>query len=339
MTSSVLVTGCAGFIGFHTAKKLLDQGKIVAGIDNLNSYYDVNLKKSRLSILESYENFTFGKINFSDKDGMELFWLDQEKNNKPILEVIHLGAQAGVRYSLKDPFTYIESNVSGFMVILELCRHQKNFKHICYASSSSIYGANEKQPFKEDDTVNKPMSLYAATKLANEHMAQSYYHLYHIPCTGLRFFTVYGPWGRPDMAAFLFAHGIMKKEPIDVYNFGEMNRDFTYIDDIVSGVLGSLEKSKSLIVKKQDGKKELPLHRVYNLSNSKTEKLIDFIECIEECLGQTAIKNLMPIQPGDVPETYADISLAKSEIGYDPKTSMKDGMTILMKWFKEHYYS
>jgi UDP-glucuronate 4-epimerase len=336
--ASILVTGCAGFIGFHTAKKLLSEGKKVVGIDNLNPYYDVTLKKKRLAQLQAFDQFSFGKIDFSDHASMHAFWQKHQDEGAPILQVIHLGAQAGVRYSLKDPFAYIESNIQGFMVILELCRYQNGFKHLVYASTSSVYGANDKQPFQEEDFAELPMSLYAATKRANEHMAQSYYHLYSMPCTGLRFFTVYGPWGRPDMAAFLFGHGIMKREPIDVFNFGKMTRDFTYIDDIVQGILGALDHSKSLGVKKEGHKDALLRHRVYNLSNNKTETLMDFIQCIEEALGQSAIKNLMPLQPGDVPETFADITRAQKELGYQPSTSMKEGIHHLMSWFKEYYY-
>lgn len=332
MTCSYLVTGAAGFIGFHTCLKLLSKGLRVIGLDSLNAYYDPTLKDDRLKILQSFESFHFVKGDFSDPTFVKDLFQTQEKNQTPILNVIHLGAQAGVRYSLLEPFPYITSNINGFLSILEACRYQQGFKHLVYASTSSVYGQNKESPFTEDQRTDHPMSLYAATKKANEMMAQSYHHLYDLPVTGFRFFTVYGPWGRPDMSAFKFAHAIMKDEPIDVYNFGEMERDFTYVDDIVEGILKGLENSRRLTKGKELS------HPIYNLGNNKGEKLLDFISLIESCLGKTAKKNMLPLQPGDVPATTAGIDQAKQDFGYEPKTSIQEGLPILLKWFKGYYY-
>lgn len=332
MSYSYLVTGCAGFIGFHTVQQLLSQGKRVVGIDCMNAYYDPNLKESRLNILKENKNFHFHQIDFSEYAHVKGVFDAHQEQGFPLLKVIHLGAQAGVRYSLLEPFPYITSNINGFLSILEACRYQKDFKHLVYASTSSVYGQNKESLFTEDQRTDHPMSLYAATKKANEMMAQSYHHLYDLPVTGYRFFTVYGPWGRPDMSAFKFAHAIMKDEPIDVYNYGDMERDFTYIDDTVEGILGGLERSRRL-----SKGKELS-HPVYNLGNNKGEKLMDFIALIEEGLGKKAQKNMLPMQPGDVPATTAGIDQAFNDFGYQPKTTIQEGLPKLLKWFKDFYY-
>jgi len=319
-----MVTGTAGFIGFHTALALLKKGKTVIGVDNLNPYYSVKLKEDRLRLLQAYPNFHFHKVDLSDQEAMARIW----QSHAPILQVIHLGAQAGVRFSLVDPFPYITSNIMGFMVILELCRHQPNFQHLVYASTSSVYGTNKEIPFREDQRVDSPMSLYAATKRSNELMAQSYHHLYALPVTGLRFFTVYGPWGRPDMSAFKFMKAMLAGEPIDIYNHGKMARDYTYIDDIVAGILGALiHPPKS--TKDQ-------LHPIYNLGNNHSESLMDFIETLEKELNITAMKNFLPLQDGDVPATAADISAAARDFGYSPSTRISEGVARLVAWYKEY---
>jgi UDP-glucuronate 4-epimerase len=324
MNFPIMVTGAAGFIGFHTAHTLLKQGKTVLGIDNLNSYYDVQLKKDRLKILEIFPNFHLEQVDISHKDAMEKVW----QKHAPIHQVIHLAAQAGVRYSLIDPFPYITSNVMGFMVILELCRHQPNFEHLVYASTSSVYGSNKEMPFKETQRTDSPMSLYAATKKSNEMMAQSYHHLYQFPITGLRFFTVYGPWGRPDMSAFKFMKAMLAGTPIDVYNHGKMSRDFTYINDIVTGILGALAHPQKLSKDQQ--------HPIYNLGNNRNESLMHFIEILEKELNITALKNYLPLQDGDVPETIADISAAAHDFGYQPTTPIEVGLHHLVAWYKEY---
>jgi UDP-glucuronate 4-epimerase len=324
MSSTIMVTGAAGFIGFHTALALLKQGKTVVGVDNMNPYYSVKLKEDRLELLRAYPNFHFHKVDISDREAMAHVW----NTHAPILQVVHLGAQAGVRFSLIDPFPYITSNIMGFMVILELCRHQPDFQHLVYASTSSVYGTNKETPFKEDQRTDSPMSLYAATKRSNELMAQSYHHLYALPITGLRFFTVYGPWGRPDMSAFKFMKAMLANEPIDVYNHGKMARDYTYIDDIVSGILGALPH-KPAIAKDQ-------LHPVYNLGNDHSESLMDFIETLEKELNITAMKNFLPLQDGDVPATAADISAAARDLGYSPSTRISQGIGHLVAWYKEY---
>ncbi|MBI1954657.1 MAG: GDP-mannose 4,6-dehydratase [Proteobacteria bacterium] len=329
MTTSILVTGAAGFIGFHTCLNLLERGQKVIGIDNLNPYYDVCLKKNRLALLQQNPLFCFHKLDLSDEKSVKEMWQSYQQN--PILSVIHLGAQAGVRYSIADPFPYVTSNITGFLVILEQARHQKDFRHLVYASTSSVYGENKEMPFTEDQRTDLPISLYAATKKANELMAQSYYHLYKIPLTGLRFFTVYGPWGRPDMSAFKFAHAITKGQAIDIYNNGHMMRDYTYIDDIVDGIIKSLEKSPVLT-------RSLACHPLYNLGRGHGEKLMDFIKLIEQNLNQEAKKNFLPLQQGDVPETFANISKAQTDLGYSPKTSIHVGVPKLIQWFKEYYY-
>ena len=324
MSSSVMVTGAAGFIGFHTTLALLKQGRTVVGVDNMNTYYSVKLKEDRLKLLQAYPNFHFHKVDMSDQEAMAHVW----QAHAPILQVVNLGAQAGVRFSLVDPFPYITSNIMGFMVILELCRHQPGFQRLVYASTSSVYGTNKEIPFKEDQRTDSPMSLYAATKRSNELMAQSYHHLYALPVTGLRFFTVYGPWGRPDMSAFKFMKAMLAGEPIDVYNHGKMARDYTYIDDIVAGILGALAYT-SKAAKDQ-------LHPVYNLGNDHSESLMDFIETLEKELNITAMKNFLPLQDGDVPATAADISAAVRDFGYAPSTRISEGIAHLVAWYKEY---
>ncbi|MBM3633087.1 MAG: NAD-dependent epimerase/dehydratase family protein [Alphaproteobacteria bacterium] len=324
MTTPIMVTGAAGFIGFHTALSLLKQGKTVIGIDNMNPYYDVKLKEDRLKLLQAFPTFRFHAVDISDKKAMEEIW----QVHAPIFHVINLAAQAGVRYSLMDPFPYITSNVMGFMVILELCRHQPNFQHLVYASTSSVYGTNKDMPFEETMRTDSPMSLYAATKRSNELMAQSYSHLYDLPVSGLRFFTVYGPWGRPDMSAFKFMKAMLAGEAIDVYNHGEMARDYTYIDDIVDGILGALNSPTK--VKKDE------LHPVYNLGNNHSESLLHFIEILEESLHIKAIKNFLPLQDGDVPKTAANITKAMKTFGYAPATPIHVGIPRLVAWYKEY---
>ncbi len=315
--SAVLVTGSAGFIGFHVSKRLLEMGESVVGVDNLNEYYDVNLKKARLEILKSYNDFIFYKEDIQNFQALEGVF---ETHNLDF--ICNLAAQAGVRYSLKAPFSYQKSNLDGFLTLLELAR-KYSVKNFVYASSSSVYGDNKKVPFSVDDRVDTPVSLYAATKKANELIAHAYSHLYQIPCTGLRFFTVYGPWGRPDMALFLFTDAILKKRPINVYNYGNMKRDFTYIDDIVDGTIAALKRA-------------VP-YEIFNLGNSQSVELLDFIRILEEVLGQEAQKNMMPIQPGDVPETAADIRKSRELLGFDPKTPLEKGIRRFVRWYREYY--
>lgn len=321
-----LVTGAAGFIGFHTTRALLERGEKVIGIDNLNTYYDPSLKQARLDILEEYPDFTFEKIDIADADSMLSL-----KGLEDITHIIHLAAQAGVRYSLTNPFSYAHSNLNGHMVMLELARklHEKGqLKHFIYASSSSVYGGNEKVPFHEDDAVNQPVSLYAATKRSDELLSQSYASLYKIPSTGLRFFTVYGPYGRPDMAYFSFTKKILNDEVVEVFNHGQMSRDFTYIDDIVDGVLSA------------SGKPPLDLnipHRIFNLGNNTPEQLTDFIATIEAALSKKAKTVMKDMAKGDVLQTYADISRAKDMLGYEPKTPISVGIPKFVEWYKEFY--
>jgi len=323
-SSPIIVTGAAGFIGFHTALTLLKKGNTVVGIDNLNSYYDVKLKEDRLKQLKEFPNFHFHQVDISNYQEMKTVW----DKYAPILKVIHLAAQAGVRFSLIDPFPYVTSNIMGFLVILELCRYQPGFQHLVYASTSSVYGTNKEIPFSEDQRTDSPMSLYAATKRSNELMAQSYHHLYGLPITGLRFFTVYGPWGRPDMSAFKFIKAMLNKEPIDVYNNGKMGRDYTYIDDIVAGILGALAHIPQ-VTKDQH-------HPVYNLGNNRSENLMNFIETLEKTLNIMATKNFLPLQKGDVPFTAADISAAQRDFGYTPSTPIEIGIPRFVAWYKEY---
>jgi UDP-glucuronate 4-epimerase len=324
MTLPILVTGAAGFIGFHTCLRLLKDGKVVVAVDNMNPYYDVKLKEDRLQQLQAYPNFHFHNTDISDREAMVRVW----QAHAPIHHVIHLAAQAGVRYSLVDPYPYITSNIMGFMVILELCRYQPGFQHLVYASTSSVYGTNKEMPFTETQRTDSPMSLYAATKRSNELMAQSYHYLYELPVTGLRFFTVYGPWGRPDMAAFKFMKAMLAGEPIDVYNHGKMARDYTYIDDIVGGILGALTHPPKT--------EKDQLHPVYNLGNNHSESLMDFIEILEKAMNITAMKNFMPLQDGDVPVTSADISAAIRDFNYAPSTRIAEGIPRLVAWYKDY---
>ncbi len=314
---SILVTGAAGFIGFHVARTLLEKGNRVIGVDNLNPYYDVTLKRARLDRLKPLNGFFFFQEDIQNLSGLkEIF----EKHS--IGRVCNLAAQAGVRYSLKDPFSYQKSNLEGFLNLLELAREYE-ISNFVYASSSSVYGDNPKIPFSVDDRVDSPVSLYGATKKANELMAHAYSHLFGIPCTGLRFFTVYGPWGRPDMALFLFTDAILNNRPINVYNYGRMKRDFTYVDDVVEGTIAALEKPFA--------------YEVFNLGNSDPIELMDFIRIIEEELGREAQKNLMPLQPGDVLETSADIGKSKDMLGFSPKTPIREGIKKFLAWYREYY--
>jgi UDP-glucuronate 4-epimerase len=326
--ATILVTGAAGFIGAAVSRALLDRGDAVIGIDNLNDYYEVSLKESRLDALKSRDGFTFRKLDISDRDGV----LKLAADFPAIDGVVHLAAQAGVRYSLIDPYAYVTSNVMGQVVLLELARRLKQLKHFVYASSSSVYGGNTKMPFSVDDPVEQPNSLYAATKRTDELFGFTYAHLYGIPCTGLRFFTVYGPWGRPDMAAFLFTRAIIAGEPIKVFNKGEMWRDFTYIDDIVNGVVRALDKVPP--TKAESGK---PPHALYNLGNHKSEKLTDFIAEIETALQRKAQMRFEPIQPGDVVSTYADIAASRRDLGFEPATPINVGVRKFVDWYKDYY--
>jgi UDP-glucuronate 4-epimerase len=332
---NVLITGAAGFIGFHLSKKLCDTGYSVVGIDNLNDYYDVSLKKSRLKILESLPAFSFQKLDLGDKEG-----LDEIVKKYSISYVVNLAAQAGVRYSLTNPHAYLESNLHGFLNILEVCRHN-NVKHLVYASSSSVYGANKKMPFSVHHNVDHPISLYAASKKANELMAHTYSSLFNLPTTGLRFFTVYGPYGRPDMALFIFTKAIAEGKPIDVFNNGKMRRDFTYVDDIVESIARLVPKApapdKNWSGLAPDPASSFAPYRVYNIGNNKPVELLKFIEVIEDKLGKKAIKNFMPLQDGDVPETYADVTDLMKEIDFKPQTPIEEGIGKFIEWYKEYY--
>lgn len=333
--SKVLVTGVAGFIGSHVAIRLLERGDEVVGIDNLNDYYDVTLKKARLARLEGRPGFHFVKMDVADRDGTAGLFKDEGFD-----KVVHLAAQAGVRYSLVNPHAYIDNNIVGFTNILEGCRHGE-VQHLVYASSSSVYGANETMPFSVHDNVDHPISLYAASKKANELMAHTYSHLYGLPATGLRFFTVYGPWGRPDMALFLFTRAILAGKPIDVYNHGKMKRDFTYINDIVEGVLRTLDHTAAPNPvwsgeSPDPGTSRAPW-RIYNIGNNQPVELMQFIETLESCLGMQAVKNLLPIQPGDVPATYADVDDLIRDVDYRPATTIGEGIANFVAWYREYY--
>jgi UDP-glucuronate 4-epimerase len=321
---STIITGSAGFIGFHLAQRLLEEGQTIIGFDNLNDYYDVSLKQSRLDILNKYDRFTFIKSNLSNKDEVDAVFHKYHPNL-----VVNLGAQAGVRYSIENPEAYIQSNIVGFFNILEACRHNE-VEHLVYASSSSVYGSNTKIPFSTEDKVDKPVSLYAATKKSNELMAYTYSHLYGIPATGLRFFTVYGPYGRPDMAYFSFSKAILEGKPIKVFNNGDMYRDFTYIDDIVTGIVNVM---KCLPVKDENGAP----HKLYNIGNNRPEKLMDFIETLESCLGKEAIKEYYPMQPGDVYQTYADVTDLMNDFDFKPDTPISVGLKKFVEWYREYY--
>ena len=331
----ILLTGAAGFIGMTTTLRLLARGDEVVGIDNLNDYYDVTLKQRRLDRLTSHANFSFVKLDVADRSGMEQLFAAHRFER-----VIHLAAQAGVRYSLKNPHAYIDSNIVGFTNVLEGCRHN-GVQHLTYASSSSVYGGNTKMPFSEHDSVDHPVSLYAATKKANELMAHTYSHLYGLPTTGLRFFTVYGPWGRPDMALFLFTKAILEGRAIDVFNHGNMQRDFTYVDDIVEGVIRVMDRIAEPnaaydAVQADPATSNVP-YRVFNIGNNNPVPLLDFIACIEDALGKKAEKRLLPLQDGDVPATYANTDALKAWVGFVPGTSIQDGIGRFVAWYRDYY--
>src|SRR5487761_897902 len=325
---STLVTGAAGFIGFHVAKALLERGDRAVGSDNLNDYYDVRLKETRLDELAEFDHFTFVKLDIADRDGVTALL----HAHRDLTGIIHLAAQAGVRYSLENPYAYIDANVMGTIVMLEAARRLDRLDAFTYASSSSVYGANKKQPFSVDDPVEQPVSLYAATKRSCELIARSYSHLYRLPATGLRFFTAYGPWGRPDMAAWLFTKAILAGEPIKVFNQGHMARDFTYIDDIVAGTIAAHDRAPAAA-----GDADRVPHRIYNLGNHRPEQLLDFIATLERALGRTAIKELLPLQPGDVPESFADIETARRDLGFEPKISIEEGIGRFVQWYKRYH--
>ncbi|WP_027720591.1 NAD-dependent epimerase [Maridesulfovibrio zosterae] len=331
----VLVTGAAGFIGFHLSKRLLSEGHEVVGLDILNDYYDVNVKKNRLKQIEGNDKFTFAYMDMADRSAMEKLFQEEK-----FTHVVNLAAQAGVRYSLENPQAYVDSNVVGYMNILEGCRHN-GVEHLVYASSSSVYGLNTSMPFSVHDNVDHPISMYAATKKSNELMAHSYSHLFNIPTTGLRFFTVYGPWGRPDMALFLFTKAIFADEPINVFNHGKMLRDFTYIDDIVEGVVRVLKKPATPNLDwsgdaPDPGTSPAPF-RIYNIGNNQPTELMRYIEVLEDCIGKKAEKNMMPLQAGDVPSTYANVENLMSDIGFKPCTTVEEGIEKFVKWYRDYY--
>jgi UDP-glucuronate 4-epimerase len=331
----ILITGAAGFIGFTLSKRLLEQGDEVVGLDNLNDYYDVNLKLSRLKQITMQENFKPVRLDLADRDGVTRLFREEKFDI-----VVNLAAQAGVRYSLINPHAYVDTNLVGFANVLEGCRHNV-IKHLVFASSSSVYGANTKMPFSVHHNVDHPVSLYAATKKANELMAHTYASLYKLPSTGLRFFTVYGPWGRPDMALFLFTKAILEGKPIEVFNYGKMQRDFTYIDDIVEGVVRVIDRipgpNPEWAGDKPDPSTSYAPYKVYNIGNNNPVELMHFIEVLEDCLGKKAEKNLLPIQAGDVPATYADVDDLIRDIGFKPSTSIEEGIKKFVEWYKEYY--
>ncbi|EDN71396.1 NAD-dependent epimerase/dehydratase [Beggiatoa sp. PS] len=335
LMNKILVTGAAGFIGFHLSKRLLERGDEVIGLDNLNNYYDVELKRTRLARLEKHHHFRFFKLDLADRDSIaELF--AREKINK----VVNLAAQAGVRYSIENPYAYVDSNLVGFVNLLEGCRHHK-IEHFVFASSSSVYGLNTKMPFSVHHNVDHPISLYAATKKANELMAHTYAHLYGLPTTGLRFFTVYGPWGRPDMALFKFTKAIIEDKPIDVYNYGKMRRDFTYIDDIIEGVVRVLDKvpeaNPTWSSDLPDPSSSPAPYRLYNIGNNNPVELMHYIEVLEKNLGKKAEKNMLPMQAGDVSATYADVNDLETDVGFKPKTTIEAGIKNFIEWYKQYY--
>lgn len=331
----LLVTGAAGFIGYHTAKALLERGDEVVGLDNLNEYYDVTLKHARLAILKKYPAFKFVKLDLADREGMEKLFAAEK-----LERVIHLGAQAGVRYSIQDPYAYISSNVQGTMTVLEGCRHN-GVQHLVFASTSSVYGANTRMPFSVHQNVDHPLSLYAATKKGTELMAHTYASLYGLPVTGLRFFTVYGPFGRPDMALFLFTKAILAGQPIDVFNYGHHRRDFTYVGDIVEGVIRACDHAATPNPswnsdRPDPGTSRVP-YRIYNIGNQQPVELMRYIEVLEECLGRKAEKNLLPLQQGDVPDTWADVEDLVTDVGYRPSTPVEQGVRSFVDWYLEYY--
>jgi UDP-glucuronate 4-epimerase len=331
----ILVTGVAGFIGFHVSRRLLARGDTVIGLDSVNNYYDVRLKEDRLALLGDHEQFSFHRLDLANRAGMEEVFATEKPER-----VIHLAAQAGVRYSLTNPHAYIDSNLVGFLHILEGCRHN-HVQHLVYASSSSVYGANTKMPFSIHDNVDHPVSLYAASKKANELMAHTYSHLYNLPTTGLRFFTVYGPWGRPDMALFIFTKAILEGRPINVFNHGKMRRDFTYIDDIVEGVVRVTDHLPQpnpdwSSMHPDPGTSKAP-YKVYNIGNNKPVELLHFIEVLEKSLGKKAEKNFLPLQPGDVPETCADVEDLMQDVGFRPDTPVTTGIVRFVEWYRSYY--
>jgi UDP-glucuronate 4-epimerase len=331
----LLVTGAAGFIGFHTSKLLLDRGDEVVGLDNLNQYYDVTLKHARLAVLQKYPKFKFAKLDLADRAGMaELFASERPQR------VIHLGAQAGVRYSIEDPYAYIDSNLQGTITVLEGCRHNA-VEHLVFASTSSVYGANTHMPFSVHQNVDHPLSLYAATKKGNELMAHTYANLYKLPVTGLRFFTVYGPFGRPDMALFLFTKKILADEPIDVFNYGHHRRDFTYVGDIAEGVVRACDRVAQPNLEWRsdapDPATSAAPYRIYNIGNQQPVELMRYIEVLEQCLGRKARKNLLPLQLGDVPDTWADVEDLVTDVGYRPSTPVEEGVRKFVDWYIDYY--
>ena len=336
MSKKILITGAAGFIGFHLSKRLMQEDFLVTGIDNMNDYYDVDLKNARLDILLKGDSFQFKKIDLLDTDKIKELFLSGDFDY-----VVNLAAQAGVRYSLINPYAYIDSNISGFMNLLEACR-ENPVKHLIFASSSSVYGANTRMPFSVHHNVDHPVSLYAATKKANELMAHAYTSLYKIPSTGLRFFTVYGPWGRPDMALFIFTKAIFEDQPINVFNHGKMKRDFTYIDDIVEGIVRLIPKvpvkNKNWDSKDPDPSSSFAPYKLYNIGNNHPVELMKFIQAIEHHVGKKAIMNFMEIQKGDVPATYADVDDLMKDVGFQPSTDIEEGIGKFVKWYKEFYY-
>ena len=331
----ILITGAAGFIGYHLCSRLMEQGDRIVGIDNINDYYDVNLKLNRLKQIEGKRNFTFIKLDITDREGIHKLFAKEKFDI-----VVNMAAQAGVRYSLINPYTYIDSNINGFINILEGCRHHE-VKHLVYASSSSVYGANTKMPFSVHHNVDHPISLYAATKKANELMAHTYASLFRIPCTGLRFFTVYGPWGRPDMALFIFTKSIVEGKPIEVFNHGKMKRDLTFIDDIVEGVVRVIDKIPESNPKWDGGSPDpatsFAPYKLYNIGNNNPVGLLRFIEVLEDCLGKKAEKRLLPLPAGDVPATYADVDDLIRDVGFKPVTPIEVGIKKFVEWYKAYY--
>jgi UDP-glucuronate 4-epimerase len=331
----ILVTGAAGFIGYHVSRRLLERGDLVVGFDNLNDYYDVTLKQARLTELEPYSRFRFRQLDLADRAGIERLFAEEQPTR-----VVHLAAQAGVRYSLVNPHAYVESNLVGFVNLLEACRHHK-VAHLVFASSSSVYGANTTMPFSVHQNVDHPLSLYAATKKSNELLAHTYAHLYRLPTTGLRFFTVYGPWGRPDMALFGFTRAILAGQPIDVFNQGRMQRDFTYIDDIVEGIVRTLDQTAqpnpSWDSARPDPATSQAPYRLYNIGNNNPVELLHLIQTLERALGRTATKNFLPMQPGDVLATYADIDDLARDVGFRPSTPLEIGVERFVAWYRDFY--
>ena len=323
---TILLTGVAGFIGYHLAAAILEEGRDVVGLDNLNDYYDPSLKQARLARLRGHKGFTFHQLDLADRDGVLRL---ADSGPRPEI-IVHLAAQAGVRYSLTHPFTYADANLTGHLTMLELARRLPDLSHFVYASSSSVYGGNAKVPYSVEDRVDHPVSLYAATKRAGELMADTYAHLYGIKATGLRFFTVYGPWGRPDMAAYIFTKAIFEGASIPVFNFGKMRRDFTYIDDVIAGTLAAMDKPPG-------GRGEARPHHIYNLGNHRCEDLEHFIEVLENACGRKAIKEYLPLQPGDVEQTYADITTAQADLGFEPKVTIEEGLPRFVAWYRDYH--